>query len=190
MKVFSIQHDPKFASIVAHDNSSATDLSNLSADDIHEFVSPGFRLNEPEKPLGNFYFLNDTALVFDKVADEAMGNFIEAAGAGNTGPLQLFDIEVDGVGTLYLLNVVEECNALNRNESQIVKGSWKETLALNRLVFHSQRIYSYSSLFKIHDLDYGPILTFTEKENQEHDFIRTYHEAGLAGLVFRELWSD
>jgi hypothetical protein len=86
--------------------------------------------------------------------------------------------------------VVAVCNALNKDECTAVADSWKKTIELNQLVFRSNRIYSHSSLFKIPDLGYRPVLTYTDRVEDGPDFISSYHEAGLTGLCFRELWSE
>ena len=125
--------------------------------------------------------------MYDEAAARVMEDFEEYAG-------ELFSIQVDGIGTLSLVNVLEECNALNTKASKVITNDWQATIALNSLYFHKSRVSSLSSLFKLHELSYRPILTVSNASNekyiQEHDFYEAYHKAGLTGLRFDLLWSD
>jgi len=187
MKIYVICRDPAYASIIIEDAESATDISDLRADEIENFHSPSCRLLDFKSKIGNFYHLNDTALVFDKNTDIAMGDFIEYAGL-------IHPLKVEGIGELGLLNVCEDCNPIDKNNSEWIINSWQETLALNKLKFHEQRVSSMSSLFKIPELGYRPILTYSDASTkgipQRHDFYKFYHDNNMTGLVFQEIWSS
>lgn len=187
-KIFFIGHDPAFASLSADSSSSATDISSLQADVIENYKAPVCRLKDLSVPQGNFYYLNDTALVFDDATDRLTGEFLGHASLG-----EMYELDVDGAGTLYLLNVVETLNPIDKNASEWVPGSWQKTIAMNKLIFHPKRVSGMSSLFKIPELDFKPILCFSgftfDGFPQEHDFYKFYHEHGLTGLSFTEIWS-
>ena len=161
---------------------------DLQADPVYSLDPYVFRLENTAVEKTNFFRLNNTALVYDARAAIVMDQFIEYDG-------ELFTIEVEGVSEpLTLVNIVGTCNPVNRNNSTVIEGNWQDTLALNQLDFHRSRVFSLSSLFKIPELDYRPILTFsaasTETYCQEHDFFRSYTESGLTGLEFNLIWSD
>ena len=189
-KIYLIGHDPNYASITVEETSDSTDISNLQADPITNFKQPTYRLADSNTLVGNFVYLNDTALVFDDKTERLMGDFIEYASQG-----EMHQLDVEAVGSLQLLNVVETINPINNQVSEWVPGSWKDTIAMNKLVFHPQRVGTLSSLFKIPELNYQPILCysgFTDEEEypQDHDFHAFYHENAFTGLLFTEIWSD
>ena len=187
MDVYHVICDESASNIIKKPSSDDDAFADLTADPIGEFTPPPYRLSSVVKPLTNFFYLNDTALIYDEAAARVMEDFEEYAG-------ELFSIEVDSVGTLTLVNVLEECNALNGELSKVVADDWQATIAINSLHFHKSRISSLSSLFKLHQLSYRPILTVSNASNekyiQEHDFYKAYHKAGLTGLRFDLLWSD
>jgi len=188
LKIYHVKHDPAYASIEVTQAEGATDISDLRGGEINDFAAPMCRLVDPSAKVGHFYGLNDTALVFNKASELEMGSFIEYAG-------QIHPLQVKGVGQLGLLNVTEVGNPINKSESEIVDGNWKATLSQHKLVFHQQRVFfSMSSLFKIPELDYRPILTFsdgsTDEFIQEEDFYKFYHENNMTGLIFEEIWSS
>ena len=187
MKIFLVSHDPAYASITADYSNGATDMSDLRGDAIHDFRAPVCRLTDSNSKIGNFLFLNETALVFSKDTDVAMGEFFEYGG-------RIHWLHVDGVGTLGILNIEEICNPINKKESEWVVGSWQKTIEMNKLVFHKSRISTMSGLFKIPELDYRPILTSTRTSSDsrwfENDFYEKYHDLGMTGLRFIEIWSD
>ena len=67
-------------------------------------------------------------------------------------------------------------------------GTW----TIERFAFHPRRIHTFSSLFKLPELGYRDVLTFTGGYAQEkhEDFYLSYRAAGLTGLMFEEIWSE
>ena len=190
MKIYIIEHDPVYAAVEPKDPDQTLVNLDFQADELKEFLDPGFRLVDKQKKRGNFYFLNDTALVFDQIAFEAMSPFIDySATPNNVGLHQLFDVQVDGVGTLYIKNMIEASNPVNKQASEWDPDNWKRTIEMGKLVFHRERVRSTNGLLKIPELNYRPLLVHTDVSNREHDFLICYHEKGLTGLMFREIWS-
>jgi len=189
-KIFCIEHDRTYPSIQVTQSPNATDVHSLQGDEIEQFHQPACYVSEPHADLPNFVYLSDSALVFDQEAYDATVDFIEYASLGAKYPLNVNGVEKK----LWLLNVVETCNPVNRKTSQVDPDSWQKSLEMNRLNFHPKRIVSLSSLFKIPELDYKPILCFSGFDDddlyQEHDFYKTYEEKQLTGLHFKELWRD
>jgi len=167
--------------VVVDCTGDGSDLKLFQADKIDEFQPPVLRLEDPEKPLGNFLFINESALLFDEKTSQALGNFIEAAG-------QIFKIDVEGIGKRYLLNVLETCNPVDKKNSVVDPTNWRHTLTQGTLRFHKSRVFSYSSVFKIPDLQYIPIVSFNVYREHEHDFYAVYKAHDLTGLVFDEVW--
>lgn len=177
-----MRHDSNYASVVVDSSTSGSVFTSMQADEIEDFQPPILRLAERGKVLGNFMYLSESALLFDEKTNEVLGDFIEAAG-------QIFTLSVEGVGVRYLLNVLETCNPVDKRNSEVAQSDWHETLTNKTLKFHRDRVFSYSSLFKIPELRYLPILTFNGNTDHEHDFYAAYKDHELTGLAFDEIWS-
>jgi len=190
VKIFLIEQDPEYAAIAPIDLSQKLVNLDFQADELEEFTDPGFQLTDTEKKHGNFYFLNDTALVFDEAAYDAMNLFIHFCHTPNNVSIdQLFETQIEGVGKLYILNMLEACNPINKAASEWDPDDWKHTIEMGKLVFHRNRVGSANGLFKIPELQYRPILVHTDFHVREHDFLVCYEENGLTGLIFKEIWS-
>jgi len=190
MKIFLIEHDPDFATLVPDgDLPSATNL-NFQADIVDDLQLPRFKVDDKNKPLGNFIYLNESTLVFDSAVDRVAAEVMEMAAAGTSGAFELFELEVEELDPLYLLNVIEVSNSVNKQASSCVAESWQDCVTKpGALQFHEKRVFSQSSLFKVPELAYTPVLTFHGKQDQEHDFFSLYNDNGFTGLRFTELWS-
>lgn len=188
MKIYQIACNKTATVIVAKDETGSVFDLTLTADSVNNISFKSVEvLRKNAKHHTNFFNLNDTALVYDEIAAKVMDEFIEYAG-------DLHKLQVDELGELTLVNILEDCNPLNKAASTIDSKSWEESVKLNNIIFHKNRVHSLSSLFKIPDFNYLPILTFsdasTERHVQEHDFFKAYHSAGLSGLEFKLLWSE
>ena len=183
MKILNIRSNPDFAALHCDYTADQENLSVLQADPIESYSEPACHFMDHGKVVGNFIYINDSALLFDDVVYDVMGEFIEGAG-------QVFPLTIPGCGKRYLLNVLENCNPVKRSCSTLYLNDWRKTLLNNTLYFHETRVYSFSSLFKIPELDYVPILTVSDHEDYEHDFYETYRSSKLTGLVFDEIWSS
>ena len=181
MRIYRVRSDTSYASITCDSARDSTDIRRLAAEPIDNFISPAFSVACPRKPIGNFIHVDDTSLVFDEKAADVFGDFIEAAG-------QLLPLRIEGSGSWYLLNTLENCNPVDSSDSDDHTTDWELLLEPGRLAFRERRVASFSSLFKIPELRYLPVLTVTKGKDQEHDFFETYHEHELTGLIFDELW--
>ena len=191
MKIFLIERDADYSAIQPIDPTQTLVNLDFQADELEAFNDPGFQITDSNKKRGNFYFLNDTALVFDEIAYEAMNKFIDFCAIPSKVSLhQLFETQVEGVGKLYILNMLEAGNPINKAESEWFPDDWRRTIEEGTLVFHRNRIGSYNGLIKIPELDYRPLLVHSEVHVREHDFLVCYEENGLTGLTFREIWSE
>ena len=183
MKVHHVCSDPAYASVRCQPEDGRTDVDSLEADPIVDFFAPDCYLESGNEHVGNFIHISETALLLDDVVTDVMGDFLEAAG-------EMFPLYIHGLGKRYLLNVTENCNPVDRQRSTAASVDWRVAISEKRIEFHENRIYSFSSLFKIPDLQYRPILTFSEHTSHEHDFKAVYEENDLTGLVFDEMWSS
>jgi len=131
---------------------------------------------------GNFFSMVK-GLAFDDHAKSALGNIIELAG-------EVYQFDVQDVGTLNYLNVLETCEALDddktlwREESD---GSKRQILVH---AFQADKFTTNSGLFRMPENHYTKLLAVTGAPGQTGDFYARYHEANLTGLAFRKLWSD
>lgn len=103
---------------------------------------------------------------------------------------QILDVQVDGVGELHILNLLEAGNPINKEASEWYPEDWKRTIETGKLEFHRKRVGSENGLLKIPELNYRPILVHTDVQVRQHDFLICYREHDLTGLKFKEIWAD
>ena len=143
------------------------------------------------KEAGNFYEFATDALTFDETALEGMRDIFEMA--GEILPIELEEEYVEGAyrpgGRLYVLNVLECVNALDKEKSEWRRGPAGEKISLKNYAFHRNRMPE-SSLFKVPEDNYSSVLTYVGLKDPEDEFIGRYQALGLTGLIFEELWSD
>jgi hypothetical protein len=150
---------------------------------IGQITFPDFYVSTPKAQVGNFYKLGYELFAYDKVANEAIRDVVNEAG-------EHYLLEVEDVGTLHVLNVLETCDALDHE-----KTVWREEddggkYVIMEHVFCPERIQTKSGLFKIAENRYSRIFLVAGAPNQQGDFYARYHETGLTGLTFTEIWSD
>jgi len=131
---------------------------------------------------GNFYEFASGSLVFDKAVYEGMGDILEMGG-------EILPLEMEEGGQLYLLNVLECINALDKGKSEWKRTPEGQKMYLTKYAFHSNRILE-SSLFKIPEGNYSSVLTYSGVKDTADEFKGRYEQLGLTGLIFEELWSD
>jgi hypothetical protein len=142
---------------------------------------PWYVLN-PTKIRGNFFNIGPGTIGFDqKVFESGMVEIFEMAG-------EILAIEVEDVGKLYILNVLECANCLDKGKSEIERYPNGEFRRVTQYSFHPNRL-SESSLFKIPETCKIEILTFTGLKGYEEEFKSMYEDHSFTGLSFEELWS-
>jgi len=184
MKVFKVVPDGTSAVLNILDEKRSLDDEIVSAP-LGDWRQPRLTLRGNGKSGGNFIDAGKSALVFDTRARDAFRSIFEAAG-------ELIELNVTGFEPLHLLNVREICNALDRSRSHLVERTRDDTYDISKFVFKANRIGTFSSLFKLPELGYRDVLTYTEGYAQEdhENFYLCYRSSGMTGLAFEEIWSD
>lgn len=122
--------------------------------------------------------LSGTLIVNQKVADELDGFFARAG--------ELLPVSWKGQ-QLFLLNVTECLNNLDRERSEWLKTPGGELVFPTRFVFRSRR-FSESSIFKIPETSKGAILIREETGDPETEFKAAVEHRGIKGVSFKLLW--
>lgn len=183
MKVHLVRNEVGYKNIMSEDRTKLTPLLSRMNNPIGDFAFPSFYVSTPKASVSNFYPIGYELLAFDEIARNALWDVIGEAG-------EHYSVEVEDVGTLSIFNVTETCDALDHDKSVWREEDDGEKYVVLKHVFNPERIVGKSCLFKIAENRYSKILCVTGAPNQQGDFYTRYHEAGLTGLKFTELWSD
>jgi hypothetical protein len=151
---------------------------------------PEFYIQNPLTEKSDFYHIGSGCFAFSENIRQNIEAMDSLEMAGEFLPIRLETGE-----NLYILNVTECINALDKNRSEYsivwdaeknaqVKGS------VRRCVFLSDRL-SGSPIFKIPELARAKVLTVQGWSGLECDsFIDVYEKQNFTGLLFDEMWKD
>lgn len=143
------------------------------------WASPTYFVHKPKQPRSNFFTTFPGSFAFDDrvLSHSRLLGFFEMAG-------EILPIRLETGERLYILNVTEVVNALDRNKTSYDR----LTGGISRFCFHVDRLSS-STLFKIPDVDH--ILTIVGVRGDSIDeFKNAYERSGFSGLEFVEIWSE
>lgn len=141
-----------------------------------------FFIHDLKKKEGAFFKISSSLLAFSKETLDVYAPLFERCG-------DIHEIFVEEVGVAYLLNIRNCVNPVNKGQSEWKLNSRGERVRPIGLVFHENRLPP-EGLFKIPELNYGAILTHTNRLDSNLDFIKIYEENSFTGLKFTEIWSN
>lgn len=105
---------------------------------------------------------------------------------------EMLPIETENGDTLYIVNVTQCLSALDVTQT-IRDKSWdsvRNVPAKGRILkyaFHKERL-NHATLLKIPEEIGCSVFTHTGTHATEDDFFTVYHQLGLTGLKFEEVW--
>ena len=142
---------------------------------------PAIYVPNPKLKRGNFTRLSSGAFVVDSVAFESLAAILERSG-------ELLPLTHEGE-MFYLVNVLECVNCLDHDATEwTVDKTTGERIGIERFKFMPARM-GESTLFKLPENSRGRVLTVTGIKDPEDEFKFAVEQAGLTGLLFKELWS-
>jgi len=185
LSVYKIEAKLRQSRVLASDDYERSDpLLLAQAEQIDSESLPVFFVADPRDPDANFYYFTSNLLLFDELAYDVMADLFDGAG-------QVLPIEVEGVDKrIYLLNVLEKISAIDEERSQWSLSDSGERMTLIDFHFIASRLTSKSTLFKIPEIFYNPVLTCHDDSPDSDDFIARYRRSGLTGLTFEKLWKE
>lgn len=190
MKIYKISHTfrvaPSAFAVPDPDLFAREVLSKLR--DLKEDAEVGpFQLADHERAGALFYKVSDHVLLFsEQVLHSEAG--VELCASGNVHPTKLLDSGEE----IFFLNVTTIYNCLNAQESGFRTLDGKAEVGVdsrmgvvNHVFF--PKLIGDSSIFKIPQ---SSRTLYAVSCGAGDDFYTRYHEAGLTGLTFEEVWSD
>jgi len=138
-------------------------------------------LEDKRKPVASFYNMGRD-LVFDDKVFQLMGDLLECVG-------EVFPIQVDGAGQLYILNPTLRYDALDKDNytpQGVIDG---EPYGIEKYAFVPDALGN-SSLFLLPKLKPGPLFAISGRQPEGDEFISRYLKHKLTGLSLEELWSN
>jgi len=146
--------------------------------------SLSFYIDNPLDKEANFFALfNSSALVCDKNAADMLAWYWGMCG-------ELLPMELEDGRKMFILNVLDCPNVLDKENTEY--DCYDDGTRSNRIIkysFHKNRFHE-SSIFKIPETAKTEILTYTGVKASEDEFYNAYHESGLQGLTFEEVYCD
>ncbi len=139
-----------------------------------------FYILKPNLPKGNFFGAIPGCTIMDGLAMEKLLDFWESS--GELIPF-LYKNE-----RFYIYNCLSCYDLLNDDETDWVFGKTTgEKIRINEYSFYENRI-TETSIFKIPQTMKIEILTTTELNDIENEFIYQVKKNNLTGLLFNEIW--
>jgi hypothetical protein len=143
-----------------------------------------FYVDNPLKLKGDFFsFINPSAFACNKSAvDKLMYYWDQSA--------ELLPIYLEANTELFIVNVIECVNALDKKNSQ--HDVYSDGVKSNRIIrfaFHPNRLHE-PSVFKIPETVDTQILTYSGVKNPENEFMYAYEQSGLKGLKFELIFNN
>ena len=179
MKIYAIRRDHDYQSIASEEMLSqliernGATLGNMN-------MPPGYII-DPRKKKGNFFSGPYNLLYFDSLAMKVLGAQLKAAG-------ELNEVEVEDIGRLHALNVLETCSgALDMKNA---KWDWYPNGERGGLIipaFQSESIKTESGLFTIPEDRHSRIYAVSDPAGKSEFFYDRYMASDLKGLSFRRL---
>ncbi len=144
---------------------------------------PKFYVDNPKRKKGNFFHVGAGMLAFDQKVKADVDVLAILEGAG-----EILPIELETGETLFLLNVLDCVNALDREKTVYRRGIPSGTIiGVTKYVFHKERFH-ISPIFKVPETSKCTILV-RDDGTDELNFRRLILDRGYTGLIFEELWS-
>ena len=141
----------------------------------------GLHINDTRKTAANFYNMGGD-LVFDKMVLQLMEDLLEQAG-------EIFPLQVDGAGELYILNPTLRYDALDK-QKYVPQGEIDgEPYGIKEYAFLPDAL-GESSLFFLAEFEQGPLCAISGRQSEDDEFINRYIKKKLTGLSMEELWSN
>ncbi len=134
---------------------------------------------EPKLKVPNFWYFQTGEMAVDEKTSELMGPHLLRAG-------ELLPVHVEGQGRLFLVNVLECLNCLDREKS-VLPGHDRPLGTRLKYAFHAGR-FSGSSLFRIPDDNRAGLYTLEETGDPGKEFKAAVEQQKLTGLKFELLW--
>lgn len=144
------------------------------------FEPQGLYIQDLRKPDTNFYYMA-SEIVFDEKALQLTGDLLEKAG-------EIFPIQVEGAGQLYILNRTLRIDALDKENYEPRGFAEGEPYGVSKYAFLPHKIGDIN-LFALSTLP--PVHLFAVKGHQDenNEFIGRYLKHNLSGLELRKEWS-
>ena len=185
MEIYRVKTDSAYQSFLPEDESvwgEDTLIMDCQAKS-SDWPSLGVYVFNPKKERGDISHLGPGGFLINSRAYEALRSPIEMA--AEALPVR------HGKEMLYLINVLECANCINKDGSSFYKNKIGEDIEhmIKSYDFHSRRL-PQSSLLKIPETSRGEILCLTEMVDPEDDFKEIVRSKKLTGLKFERLWSS
>ena len=112
MKIYEVRTAFDIQHVLADGTDQFNPRGGKLGEPIEDLELPTFYVDKPKNIVANFYSFNQNLWLFDNEARLALDKSIKSAG-------QLFQIDVEQVGSLNVLNVLERCDrALDHSQSR------------------------------------------------------------------------
>lgn len=138
--------------------------------------------NPATKPK-NFFSMPSGILVCDDSALNVCRTVFEMSG-------EILPVHVERGSKLYVINVSECMNGLNNDTTEWAYYKDGSKSRILKYGFYPDRVLNESSIFKIPETAKIDIFCWAYIKNPNDEFYHLYHEHGLTGLVFEELYSS
>lgn len=184
MKIFKIINDSNNMQIVAPtERAKLIDLDFLNFDcneRLKDWGGLDVYVQNPKKPVKNFFSMPSGILVFDKQVLNACESIFEMAG-------EILPIQVERGPELYILNILECMNGLDYENTQWDYYDDGTKGRILKYAFHEERVKNESTLFKIPETAKTDIFCFSGLKDPKDEFYHIYHDNNFSGLIFEEI---
>ncbi|HWK05710.1 MAG TPA: hypothetical protein VNS58_18850 [Puia sp.] len=185
MKIYEIKPElDKIQNILPVDENDYALLDFAGQPKLSGWEPINFYIFNPLRKKANFFILasNSGALVMDELAMYELSSYFGLAG-------ELLPIILEDGTKLYILNVVEVANSLNKEKTEFDYYDDGTRGRILKPIFHDNR-FPESSIFKIPETVKTTVLTYSGVKDPNDEFITAYKQSGLTGLIFNELYSN
>jgi hypothetical protein len=150
------------------------------------WIDLSFYVRDPARTIrGDFFNLSLGCLAYGgRVNESDLGEIIERSG-------EMLKAKLDGTDEMiYVLNPTACYNCLDRHNT-VAEWTPDGTVAVQvkKYAFHVDRIGD-CNLFKIPEMKRVGLFAISGRDEPEDEFYAQYHDMGLTGLKFEEVWSD
>lgn len=183
MNIFRLQGDLRSAQSIHIDFSqSEIDYPWFDGKPKGDWCAPsGLFIKDLRRTATNFFYMaND--IVFDEKVFELMGDLLEKAG-------EIFTVQVEGAGQLYLFNPTLRLDALDKQNYEPKGHIEGEPYGIQKYAFLPDALGD-SSLFLLSILEPGPLFGISGRDDSDDEFIGRYQKHKLTGLEMTKKWSS
>ena len=182
MKIYRLRGDLRSAQTINLDSSqSDTGYPWFDGQPKGDWKVPvGLYIHDMRMPAANFYKMGSD-LAFDEIVLQLMGDLLEKAG-------EVFPIQVDGAGKLYIFNPTLRYDALDETKYVPQGETDGRQYGIKEYAFLPDAL-GESSLFLLSKLKPGPLCAISGRHSEDEEFVNRYIKNKLTGLSMVELWS-